>query len=352
MSLRAEYFKRTFQFNFRARTSRGVMRDKTSWFIRIHDSARPGISGIGECGPLPGLSIDATPDFEKEVVSAVAKINEGNLRFETLYNLVSAQYPALIFGLETAFLDLENGGRRLIYDNGFAKGEINIPINGLIWMGDMDFMMTQINEKIGKGFKCIKLKVGGLDFDRECDMLEYIRKRYFRDDIMIRLDANGGFKLDDVLFKLTELAKFNVDSIEQPIKPGLPEMEELCRKSAIPVAFDEELIGKTTDIQRTEVLDRLKPRFLILKPTLHGGLAACQRWIELARQRNIGWWVTSALESNVGLNAICQFTSNYAITVPQGLGTGNIYSNNFQSPLIVDAGFISTDMSRSWGDIN
>jgi O-succinylbenzoate synthase len=214
-------------------------------------------------------------------------------------------------------------------------------------MGDMDFTMSQINIKIYEGFRCIKLKVGGLDFDRECDILQYIRKRYFRDNITIRLDANGAFK-NDVLYKLEELQRFGVHSIEQPIKPGSPEMEELCRKSPIPVAFDEELIGKVTTEEKVQMLDSLKPHFIILKPTLHGGFQGCEEWITLAESRGIGWWITSALESNIGLNAICQFTARYPVTIPQGLGTGSIYSDNFTSPLAVEQGNIFYNKKERW----
>jgi o-succinylbenzoate synthase len=352
MSLQADYFKKTFQFNFRARTSRGLMRDKTSWFVRLWDSSNPRVVGVGECGPLAGLSIDSNPGFEDTVKQTISRwIDRQSTDMTLLDEIVPSRHPSLMFGFETALLDLKNGGTRTIYQNDFVKGRTKIPINGLIWMGDMDFMMNQINEKIALGFRCIKLKVGGLDFDRECDMLNYIRKRYFRENIMIRLDANGGFKIDDVLFRLTELAKYNVDSIEQPIKPGLPEMEELCRKSPIPVAFDEELVGKESQNEKEKILDQLKPKLIILKPTLHGGIRSVQNWISLAEARNIGWWITSALESNVGLNAICQLTANYPISVPQGLGTGAIYANNFNSPLIADAGFISYQPDQGWDDI-
>lgn len=341
MSLQASWSKRVFQFNFKARTSRGLMRDKTSWYIRVWDVREPGVEGIGECGPLPGLSIDARPDFEEilqSVIDAFNKANHDDVSPDLVKSAVPAGFPSIVFGLETALLDLANGGKRLIFDNSFVKG-VPIPINGLIWMGDMDFMMNQINKKIAEGFRCIKLKVGGLDFDRECDTLQYIRKRYFRDDITIRLDANGAFKPDDVLYRIEQLAKFRIQSIEQPIQPGLAEMEELCRKSEIPVAFDEELIGKETRQEKTDLLTRLKPQYIILKPSLHGGISGCREWIEIAEGLSIGWWITSALESGIGLNAICQFTANYPIIMPQGLGTGAIYSNNIPSPLQVkDAG--------------
>ncbi len=353
--LQASYFKKVFQFEFKARTSRGLMKDKTSWFIKLWDDNHPELVGVGECGPLPGLSPDALPDFDEVLGNVMAKLNQlqhSNIpALQHLYEIIPPNFPSITFGLETAFLDLQNGGKRLIYQNSFVTGK-KIPINGLVWMGDLDFMMNQINQKIVQGFHCIKIKVGGLDFDRECDILQYVRKRYFRNDIIIRLDANGAFKLDDVLYKLSELAKYNIESIEQPIKQGLPEMEELCRKSPIPIAFDEELIGIESMEEKNELLSRLKPKYITLKPTLHGGFKGCKEWIDIATSLNIGWWITSALESNIGLNAICQFTSQYDVTLHQGVGTGMIYSNNIESPLRVEKGFIYQDDSLSWKDIN
>jgi O-succinylbenzoate synthase len=347
MPLQASYFKRIFHFNFKARTSRGLMKDRVAWFVKIWDTANPEIFGIGECGPLPGLSIDDKPDVEDVVGAVVEKI--GSLStpdIAALKSIIPDHYPSVLFAFETACLDLKNGGRRVVYNNSFVQGQ-SIPINGLIWMGDMDFTMSQINIRIYDGFRCIKLKVGGLDFDRECDVLEYIRKRYYRENIEIRLDANGAFKTD-VLFKLEELARFKIHSIEQPIKAGLPEMEELCRKSPIPVALDEELIGKIATADKEKMLDDLKPQYIILKPMLHGGLQGCEEWISLAESRGVRWWITSALESNIGLNAICQFTANYPVTIPQGLGTGSIYSDNFTAPLTVEKGYISCKDKPKW----
>lgn len=352
MPLKASYFKKIFQFNFKARTSRGLMRDKTSWFIRLWDERDAAVSGLGECGPLPGLSIDARPDFEERLAEIIGRFNEAGFStpsHEAILKIIPPEFPSVIFGFETAIHDLANGGKRVIFRNSFLEGH-RIPINGLIWMGDMDFMMGQISVKVWEGFRCIKLKVGGLDFDRECDVLDYIRKRYFRDNITIRLDANGAFKLDDVLYKLEALAKFTIHSIEQPIKAGLPEMEELCRKSPIPVALDEELIGKVTREEKVSLLQRLKPQYIILKPTLHGGLQGCAEWITVAAQNNIGWWITSALESSIGLNAICQFTANYQTDLPQGLGTGAIYENNFESPLEVKDGQIFYNHKLAWDE--
>ncbi|HYF71076.1 MAG TPA: o-succinylbenzoate synthase [Ohtaekwangia sp.] len=356
MKLQASYFKKTFTFGFKARTSRGLMRDKTSWFIRVWDKENPAIAGIGECGPLPGLSPEAGPDFEGIIENVVKRINdfdrivEGEEAFYFLLReVLSGDFSSLKFALETAWLDLRNGGVKRIYHNGFMEGQ-PIPINGLVWMGDLDFMMSQINEKVALGFRCIKLKVGGLDFDRECDILRYIRQKYFREDIVIRLDANGAFKTDDVLYKLNQLSQYNIHSIEQPLKPGLFETAELCRKSPIPLAFDEELIGITKYEDKVRLLTTLKPQFIILKPTLHGGLKECSEWISIAENLKIGWWITSALESNVGLNAICQFTANYPVTLPQGLGTGMIYENNLSAPLRVEKGTIRYDPAGVWYD--
>lgn len=350
MSLQGNFFSKTFQFNFKARTSRGLMNDKTSWFIRLWDDTNPGIIGIGECGPLKGLSTDHRPDFQQHLEKILHHfLNARRTSVQEIQDLVPPDFPSIIFGLETALLDLHNGGQRIIFSNSFRKG-VPIPINGLIWMGDMDFMMTQINDKISRGFRCIKLKVGGLDFDSECDVLSYIRRRYFRENVTIRLDANGAFKLDDVLYKLEELAKFQVHSIEQPIRPGLAEMEELCRKSPIPIAFDEELIGKNSLESMGDVLDKNKPQYIVLKPTLHGGLERCRQWIMLAEERGIGWWMTSALESGIGLNAICQFTAEFGNDTVHGLGTGGIYNNNFTSPLVVEDGKIFYSPHGTWQD--
>lgn len=328
------------------------MKDKTSWFIKVSDPVNPRVTGVGECGPLPGLSMDYREDFEA-TLHEIIKGTEGfssDKGLEIAEKSVPPEFPSIRFGLETALLDFLNGGKHIIYHNDFIKGK-SISINGLIWMGDMDFMMDQINKKIADGFTCLKLKVGGLDFDRECDIISYIRKRYFREDILIRLDANGGFKTHDALYKLKQLARFDIHSIEQPIKPGLADMEELCRTSPVPVAFDEELIASTSMEQKSHLLKKLKPRYLVLKPTLHGGLKGCEEWIALAESEKIGWWITSALESSIGLNAICQFTANYNNGLHQGLGTGMIYENNIGSPLTVKDGKIFQDNDLSWEDI-
>jgi O-succinylbenzoate synthase len=363
MPLRASLHKRVFEFSFNARTSRGAMKEKISWFIKVWDESNPAIVGMGECGPLPGLSpeYDSVPDWEP----LIEEINQETFDLPTLNGLTEVNtlinkllhgkkeinHSSLLFGLETALLDWSNGGTKLIFSGDFLKGK-PIPINGLIWMGGLDFMLQQIELKIRDGFTCLKLKVGGHDFEKECDVLQYIRRKYFRDKITIRLDANGAFKKENALNKLKELSRFGIHSIEQPIKPGMTEMEELCRQSPIPVALDEELIGVTGLAKRRTLLSRIKPPYIILKPSLHGGLFSCQEWIRVCEELGIAWWITSALESNIGLNAIAQFTSQYNVVLSQGLGTGQIYSNNIDSPLTVENGQLHYNKAAFWGKID
>lgn len=350
MPLQTSLTKKTFHFNFTARTSRGRMNDRTSWFIKIWDDKNPDVVGIGECAPLPGLSIDDKPDFEetlRKTLSSVQTLNGTTSLLDDAVALVPSGYPSIVFGIETAILDLKNGGRRVLFDNSFLQSK-PIPINGLVWMGDLDQMLQQASIKIDDGFRCIKIKVGGLNFEKECDIIQYIRKKYFRDEIEIRLDANGAFKPEEALFKLNDLSRFKIHSIEQPVKPGRPEMEELCRKSPIPIVLDEELIGVEKFDDKKALLSRIKPQYIIIKPSLHGGIRAAQDWISIADSLGIGWWMTSALESNIGLNAICQFTANYQTTLPQGLGTGALYDDNFASPLEVKKGAIFYDPKQPW----
>lgn len=351
MALRASVTKKVFEFNFAARTSRGRMKDRTSWFIKLWDENSPAVFGLGECAPLPGLSVDDKPEYEtvlNQVTENVATLKtSSSTLLKDAAALVPSGFPSILFGLETALLDLANGGKRVIFDNNFLASK-PIPINGLVWMGDLDLMLQQASIKIEEGFRCIKIKVGGLNFEKECDILNYIRKKYYREEITLRLDANGAFKTEEALYKLFDLSKFKIHSIEQPIKPGQPELEELCRKSPIPVALDEEMIGLSSAEAKKNLLSKVKPQYIIVKPSLHGGILGSQEWISLAESLNIGWWITSALESNIGLNAICQLTANYAITIPQGLGTGTLYENNFESPLEVKKGELFYNPKISW----
>ena len=357
--LKASVHPLVFVFSFAARTSRGPMKEKTSWFIRMWDDSNPEVYGLGECGPLPGLSKKHGIEFETVLAEEINSFQSKNLSlpkgssglsalsdfFQS--NKISREYSSIVFGLETALLDLMQGGQRILFRNKFID-QTPIPINGLVWMGGLDFMLQQVEIKIRDGYRCVKLKVGGLDFEKECDVLQYIRRKYFRENIEIRLDANGAFRKEDALDKINSLKRFNVHSLEQPIKPGLPEMEEICAKSPIPIAFDEELIGVGSIDEKEKLLNRHKPKYLILKPTLHGGLVGVDEWIKLAEKQNIGWWLTSALESNIGLNAIAQFTAQYPSTLYHGLGTGQIYENNFPSPLFADKGLLHYQLKEKW----
>jgi o-succinylbenzoate synthase len=349
MKLKTALIKKTFRFSFDARTSRGQMKDKTSWFIKVWNETNPSVAGIGECGPLPGLSIDDRPELEETLLATLHQLEQLTSDVDLVLpgEIVPRGFPSLVFAVETALRDLSYGGRRIILDNKFSKG-YKIPINGLIWMGDFDFMWQQVEEKISKGFTCIKLKVGGIDFDLECELLGRIRRKFHAEKITLRLDANGAFTTENVGHRLQTLARFGIHSIEQPLKAGHPLTKDLCADSPIPIALDEELIGQEIRSQKEEMLDRLKPQFIVIKPSLHGGLSGTDEWIQLAGERGVGWWITSALESNIGLNAICQLAANYPLQIPQGLGTGLIYERNVPSPLTVDGGSIFVDPKYEW----
>jgi len=353
MRFLASYKKLTLLFKFDAGTSRGVLKERDSWFIKINDSKNPLLCGIGEAAPLKGLSIDFVPYFEEKIKEVCDIINRTDFSINALQSLISEakleNYPSIIFALETAFLDLSNGGKRIIFDSAFARGLQSIPINGLVWMGEKGFMQKQIKEKLRTGFTCIKIKVGAIDFETERQLIEEIRDSYSEKEISIRLDANGAFSVKDVLDKLSILSKYKIHSIEQPIQPGMHKaMAGLCKTSPIPIALDEELIGIKTKEDKAELLDELNPPYIILKPTLIGGIESSRQWIELAVERKIEWWFTSALESNIGLNAISQLTSNYTITIQQGLGTGQIFSNNIQSPLHISSGTLTVSSQLPW----
>lgn len=329
------------------------MTQKDSWFLKIWDSAHPEVIGVGEAGPLPGLSHEKPEEVEAElytIIEALSKVSVDNLKsLEEISTFMKGggYHSSVIFAVETALLDLKNHGRRQIFDNEFLKGQ-SIPINGLVWMGGLDFMLQQVSIKLEEGFSCVKLKVGGLNFEKELDILQFIRRKYFRDVITIRLDANGSFKPEQALYKIMDCSRYDVHSIEQPLRAGSPYLAELCKQSPIPIALDEELIGLNTRDEKIELLERIKPPLIILKPSLHGGLLGCQEWITLAEERGIGWWMTSALESNIGLNAVAQFTANYHVTLPQGLGTGSIYDDNIPSPLQVKKGSLRYNSQENW----
>ncbi|MFM7024255.1 MAG: o-succinylbenzoate synthase [Flavobacteriales bacterium] len=329
--LKAQYFPYELQFKKASGTSRGVLTHKKIWIIKLWDSDHPAVYGLGECNPLVGLSIDDRPDFEEKLKEICASIHQTSE--EKLLN-----FPSIRFALETAKKDLLNGGKRILFDNEFSRGNKSITMNGLIWMGDESSMQQQIEEKIRQGFRCIKLKIGALDFDQELRIIQSIREKLSASEIEIRVDANGAFSLKDAAFKLDKLAKFNLHSIEQPIRQGQEkEMAELCKKTPIPIALDEELIVHQDKHAKQQLLSYIQPQFIILKPSLLGGWKACQEWIDSANNNKIGWWITSALESNIGLNAIAQWTYDFQPNFPQGLGTGQLYTNNFESGLEIQS---------------
>jgi len=300
------------------------------WLVSLSDGNR---TGVGECAPLPDLSCDALPDelyVSKLNVFCRDLCETGEIDVEALRD-----YPSMLFGLETALLNLRNGGK--LFDTAFSRGEEGIPINGLVWMGNYDEMLQRMEEKLEKGFRCVKLKIGAIDFEQELDLIKRIRDRFSFHEVELRLDANGAFKYEEALYKLELLSQYAIHSIEQPIRQGQwAYMAELCRESPLPIALDEELIGVNDPEMKTHMLNIIKPRYIILKPSLHGGMTGCREWIDAARELGVGSWITSALESNIGLNAIAQFASDVygpQITMPQGLGTGQLFTDNIPMPL-------------------
>jgi len=340
--MKAYYFRHLLNFKNPSGTSRGVLNNKESWFIIIVE--KDGY-GVGECSLIAGLSPDPIASYEDKLKEICNNICLGIDVLRTKLEL----YPSILFGLETAYLSFESSNPFVLMPSSFTKGEKAIPINGLIWMGEKSFMKKQIKEKIESGFDCIKIKVGALNFDLECELLKSLRLEYSSSDIQIRLDANGSFSPNSALKKLQILSKYDLHSIEQPIRTKMwNEMAFLCEKSPIAIALDEELIGLTSKKQRTKMLSLINPSYIILKPSLTGGLKACDSWIKIANSKGIKWWSTSALESNVGLNAISQWVYNKGSEMKQGLGTGMLYSNNIDSPCYIEKGVLKYNPKKNW----
>ena len=340
--MRAFYHKYILNFKNPSGTSRGVMTEKETWFIVIEKN---GIKGIGECGMLRGLSIDDRVDYEEKLQWTCNNIALGQ---EQLWKLLM-KFPSIQFGIETAFQSLENNNPFILFPSAFTQGLESIPINGLIWMGDKKFMKQQIEEKIASGFNCIKLKIGAINFDEELELLRFIRQNFTVEQVEIRVDANGAFNEKCALEKLDQLSEFNLHSIEQPIsKNNLDIMASLCNNSPIPIGLDEELIGIFSLEEKEALLIKIKPQYIVLKPSFVGGFKGTKEWITLANKYNIGWWITSALESNIGLNAIAQWTFLQNNLMPQGLGTGGLYTNNFDCPLLVEQGKLWFKSDLKW----
>lgn len=343
--LLGKYFRYDLVFKQAAGTSRGILHTKPSWFIFLQQSDNSDETGIGECSIIEGLSPDPLHIFENELKYLCANINN----YKQWMAQRGEMFPSIKFGLETALLDLKHGGICRIFENDFSNGMGEIPINGLVWMGSFETMKKQVSEKIDAGYNCIKIKVGAIDFEQEIALLNALRQQFDAAAITIRLDANGAFNSDNVFEKLQQLAQFEIHSIEQPVKQGQTAiMAEICEKSPIPIALDEELIGINGFEQRFQLLKTIRPQFIILKPSLLGGFRESDQWIEIASKLGIGWWITSALESNIGLNATAQWTYEKQITMPQGLGTGQLYQNNISSPLSISKGKLQYKPEQKW----
>ena len=341
--MKVSVIPKTLHFKQPAGTSRGIYTTRKVWYILLTDTDHPSHFGVGECAPLPALSCDDVPNYEdilKETCIRLEEYMKANPE-NAFTNLENAKtfmdkleaYPSIRFGVETALAHYQAQSLQLGHTP-FSQGKEGIPINGLIWMGNFDEMYHRIEEKMQQGFQCIKLKIGAIDFEKELELLAHIRRHFSPEQIELRVDANGAFSPTDALEKLKRLSEYQLHSIEQPIRAGQwDEMARLCEQTPFPIALDEELIGVNHRPTKEALLDTIRPQYIILKPSLHGGIGGSEEWIELASKRGIGSWVTSALESNIGLNAIAQWTAILQPTLPQGLGTGMLFTDNIDYPL-------------------
>lgn len=340
--INASYKKHILNFRQSSGTSRGILKTKETWFLILHSNSK---EGVGECALFRGLSVDDRPNYEETLKWVCQNINIGLVAL--LQELV--EYPSIQFGLEMAFKSLESKDMFELFLSDFTLHKDSIPINGLIWMGTKAFMKQQIQEKIESGFTCIKMKIGALDFETEIELIKSIRKQFSSKEIELRVDANGAFKPSDALEKLKRLSDFDLHSIEQPIKQGQIEaIAELCEKTPLPIALDEELIGIFHLAKKLKLIQTINPQYIIIKPSLVGGFKGSDAWINIAENESIGWWITSALESNIGLNAIAQYTYIKNSELPQGLGTGGLFTNNFESPLVVKNGYLNYSKHLKW----
>jgi len=325
--------ERLLHFKQPAGTSRGVYTERRVWLLTCTDGE---VVGLGECAPLPQLSCDELLNYQEVLRRFCDQVEQtGIIPYDDLRD-----YPSMLFGLETALLDVKgkrDKGTCFLFDNAFSRGEVGIPINGLVWMGSYEDMLNRMETKLEQGFRCIKLKIGAIDFDQELELVKRIRQRFSYHEVTLRLDANGAFPFEDALYKLELLSQYNIHSIEQPIKQGQWSlMAELCRESPLPIALDEELIGINDPDMKRQVLNIIRPAYIILKPSLHGGMMGTREWVDVARDMGIGSWITSALESNIGLNAIAQLCADIYgdhISMAQGLGTGQLFTDNIPMPL-------------------
>ena len=326
---------RTLHFLRPAGTSRGVYTTRKSYYVTLSDTNQPDVVGIGECATLPDLSCDAMSDEEYE--QKLRSFCDDFCHTGVIDIAAMRPYPSILFGLETAKAQLDVQGSINFFNTAFGRGEEGITINGLVWMGTFDEMYQRLEMKLKAGFRCVKLKIGAIDFEKELELIRHIRQAFTREQVELRVDANGAFAPEDAMQRLEALAQYDIHSIEQPIRQHLwQEMARLCADSPLPIALDEELIGVNNPAEKALLLDTIRPQNIILKPSLHGGMTGTREWITMARERDIDSWITSALESNIGLNAIAQLTADIYgpnITTPQGLGTGLLFTDNIPMPL-------------------
>ena len=337
----------TLKFKNPAGTSRGVYNEHKVWYLVFINRENPSHFGVGECAPLQDLSCDYNEDYEKQLIYFCKQTEQKQLvDINILRN-----YPSILFGMETAMRHYQQQSW-MLWDTPFSKGEAGITINGLIWMGNYSEMIQRIENTLKNGFRCIKMKIGAIDFNKELEILRFIRSHYHSSEIEIRVDANGGFNYADALEKLKSLAEFDIHSIEQPIQTGLwEEMSLLCKTSPLAIALDEELIGINDYEEKRSLLKKIKPQYIVLKPSLHGGISGCEEWITIANELDILWWVTSALESNIALNNIAQWCATLNNKLPQGLGTGSLYSNNISLPLNIEGEQLWFNPNGSFPDL-
>ncbi len=343
--LRARWIEHVLHPRFELGTSKGVITDRTVWYLMAWQSDRPEVVGIGEAALFPGHSKEYPADVKAKLLELCADTSDWELRLHT--DLVNV--PSVRFAVEQCLRDLQVGGSKNLFPSDFTIGRSAIPINGLVWMGDRSIMKQRIREQIESGHTTVKMKIGAIGLADELDLLRAVRAEFSEQDLVLRVDANGAFTPTEVPGVLLQLADLRVHSIEQPVAPGLYEvMADLCATSPVPIALDEDLIGLNTPGSKVDLLESIRPQFIVIKPSLVGGWAATQQWIDLAGARNIGWWITSALESSIGLNAIAQYTATLGVSIAQGLGTGRVYTNNIPSPLEADRGLLHYRPEVEW----
>lgn len=343
--LQARWIERILQPQFELGTSKGPITARTVWYLIVWHDDRPEVRGIGEAALFPGHSLEFPADVRTKLLELCANTSDWHDRITT--DLVDV--PCVRFAVEQCLRDLDAGGSKILFPSALTLGREGIPINGLVWMGDQRTMRTRIREQIEGGHRCIKMKIGAIDLDDELALLHTVRKEFSASDLTLRVDANGAFTIRDVRGVLDRLAQLEVHSIEQPLPPGQHEsMAEICADTPIPIALDEDLIGMNQPDLKKDLLDTVRPQSIVIKPSLVGGWEATREWIQLAEQRGVGWWLTSALESNIGLNAIAQFTATLGVRIPQGLGTGRVYRNNIPSPLVAHRGMLHYRPELPW----